>query len=101
MQGHFKYGLDPPVQTFDKGTITAQNMISAKYGYMTKAEKFQKEMEMRQRETLTQVKIENSLLCHQNIELTQEVSDLEVMIDKLEKKVLFFKDLDIESVRKA
>jgi len=31
MRGHFKYGLEPPVQTFDKGTVTAENMISGKY----------------------------------------------------------------------
>ena len=101
MQNHFKYGLDPPVQTFDKGTITAQNMISAKYGSMTKAERFQKEMEARQRETLTQVKIENSLMCKQNLELKQEVADADSIIEALEVKVAFFKDLDIDSVRKA
>ena len=42
MTSHFRYGLDPPVQTFDRGTVTSRNMISEKYGYMSKAEKFQR-----------------------------------------------------------
>ena len=32
MRVHFRKGLDPPVETYEKGTITIQNMISAKYG---------------------------------------------------------------------
>ena len=53
MRGHFKFGLEPPVQTFDKGTVTAENMISGKYDKLNKAEKFKKEMEKRQKETIT------------------------------------------------
>jgi hypothetical protein len=40
MQEHFKFGKDPPVQTFEKGTITAMNMISSKEKKLTKGEKF-------------------------------------------------------------
>lgn len=38
-------------------------MISAKYGNETKAEKFKRELAERHRETMTQVKMENALLC--------------------------------------
>ena len=44
MQDHFKRGLDPPVQTFEKGTITSMNMISEKYN-LTAAERVQLELE--------------------------------------------------------
>lgn len=76
-------------------------MISAKYGHMTKAEKFQKEMEARQKETMTQVKIENSLLCKQNIELDQELKDSYNFMEKLELELAFFKGLDIDAIKKA
>ena len=38
MQQHFVAGVDPPPQCFDRGTITAQNMVSSKLGYLTKAQ---------------------------------------------------------------
>lgn len=75
MQDHFKKGLDPGPQLFEKGTLTSMNMVSAKYGHMSKAEKFKKEMQDRQKETITQVKIENSLLCQQVLNLRQELDD--------------------------
>ena len=40
MHAHFRNYPDPLVQTFEKGTITVQNMISAKYDRLSKAEKF-------------------------------------------------------------
>ena len=63
MRAHFRYGLDPKPITYDKGCVTAQNMVSAKYNNMSKAEKFRAEMAKRHTETITMVKIENSLLC--------------------------------------
>ena len=75
MLKHFKYGLDPPPQTFDRGTITSDNMISMKLGRMSKAEKFQLEMQQLTKETMTAIKIENSLLCQRNIELTYELEE--------------------------
>lgn len=50
---------------------------------------------------MTQVKIENSLLCKQNIELDQEVKDSHELMDKLELEVAFFKDLDIDDIKKS
>lgn len=53
MSKHFKKGLDPGPQLFEKGTVTAMNMVSAKYGHLSKAEKFQQDMANRQRETIS------------------------------------------------
>ena len=69
MQRHFVAGVDPPPQVFDRGTITAQNMVSSKLGYLTKAERFQKEQDENRMITIAAVRTENSLLCQQNTEL--------------------------------
>ena len=76
MAKHFRNGKDPPPQTFDRGTITSQNMISEKRGIKSKAEKYQQEMQETAKQTMTQIKIENSLLCARNIHLNQELTDL-------------------------
>ena len=51
-------------------------MISEKRGVKSKAEKYQQEMKELAKETMTQIKIENSLLCARNINLNQELSEL-------------------------
>ena len=84
MAKHFRYGKDPPPQTFDRGTITSQNMISEKRGVKSKAEKYQQEMKEIAKETMTQIKIENSLLCARNIHLNQELSELMHYQDKMQ-----------------
>ena len=43
---------------------------------MSKAEKFKIQKEEQAKETLAQVKMENSLLCQKNIELNQDITDL-------------------------
>ena len=55
MSKHFRKGLDPPVETMDRGVVTSDNMISKKYGFMTKQEKFDKEMETYKYKTIAAV----------------------------------------------
>ena len=73
------------------------NMISEKYN-KTQAEKMQMELEQRNRETMTQVKIENALLCQQNTELKNDVKLFEEELDDVKTKLYLFKDLDLERV---
>ena len=76
------------------------NMISEKYN-KTQAERVQYELEQRNRETMTQVKIENALLCQQNTELKNDVKESEEEIDNLRTKLYLFKDLDMDRVALA
>ena len=70
--------------TFDRGTITAQNMISEKRGRISKAEQFQHDMQQQAKETMTQIKIENSLLCARNTELNQELTEMMASQDQMQ-----------------
>ena len=47
---------------------------------------------------MTQVKIENALLCQQNTELKNDVKGLEEELDDVKTKLYLFKDLDLERV---
>ena len=58
-------------------------------------------MEARNRETMTQIKIESALLCQQNTELKNEIKERDEENDKLLTRLYFFKDLDLERVQLA
>ena len=49
--------------TFNKASVTSENMISLQTGYPSKAERVREDMEVRRLENMTTVKIENSLMC--------------------------------------
>ena len=50
---------------------------------------------------MTQIKIENALLCQQNTELKNDVLILEERNDKLTDKLAVYRDLDIEEFNRA
>lgn len=66
---------------------------------MSKAEQFKKQKEEQARESLAQVKMENSLLCQKNIELNQEVTDLLEHMDQLQTELNYYGGLDIKKVQ--
>ena len=101
MKDHFRYGEDPDVIKFDKACVTSENMISRKQPYPQAAERVMNSIARLKLINVTQVKIENSLLCQQNTELKLCISDTEYDLEKLQDKLVFFQDLDIEKVRKA
>ena len=90
MKTHFKCGLDPAAMVFDKATMTSENMISSGKGYPNAAEKKKAEAEAKNKENITYVKIENSLLCQQNTELKQDIRDLRDYQKGIERKLSFF-----------
>ena len=50
---------------------------------------------------MTQIKIENALLCQQNTELKNDVLILEERNDQLTDKLAVYRDLDIEEFNRA
>ena len=87
--------------THNKACVTSENMISSKKWFPNRSERVKQEMEMRKLENMTQLKIENSLLCQRNTEFAQEIEDLRLYQIGIEKKLSYFNDLDIEKVRSA
>lgn len=63
MREHFRCGKDAATMTFNKASVTSENMISLQTGYPSKAERVREDMEVRRLENMTTVKIENSLMC--------------------------------------
>lgn len=101
MMHHFKAGKDAAVMTLDKAVLTSENMYSTKKGYPNAAERARADLEQRKLENVTQIKIENSLLCQLKEELIQEKNQYKEHCVSLQEKLAVFEELDLEKIKRA